>query len=192
MLLMITLSLSIKHWVLDIYTVPTASMQPTIMAGDWVLLNIWSPKVERNAVMAFRNPERPSEALIKRCVGMPLDSVLRESNGDYRLLRAGEGVAPALRWVIPKRGLKVWMNADNFLFYKPLVEQCEGGQLGWVANRLYINGQLTSAYTFQQDYYFFLGDNAEDSRDARQFGLVQEGAVFGKWVDLCCFKKVVQ
>ena len=43
-----------------------------------------------------------------------------------------------------------------------------------------IDGKATTSYTFQQDYYFVMGDNRDNSEDSRFWGFVPMDHVVGK------------
>lgn len=69
--------------VVEIFDVPSSSMEPTLAPGDHVLVSksaylLGEP--ERGDVAALRNPEARDEVLIKRIVGLPGDKVeIRDS-----------------------------------------------------------------------------------------------------------------
>ena len=45
---------------------------------------------------------------------------------------------------------------------------------------IYINGKKANKYTFKQDYYWMMGDNRQNSLDARNWGYVPFDHVVGK------------
>lgn len=172
----------IKLFCLDIYCVPTASMQPTIKIDDKILVQKCLFTPQKESVLAFRLPQNPDELYIKRCKGMPLDTVWIDANRNYQIQKnVMQGIDNAF-FIIPKKGLKVKIDFKNITFYKPLIERDEDGQIGVIGGQLYINGIVAQEYTFQQNYYFMLGDNPNSSVDSRTFGVVGEGLMLGKMI----------
>ncbi|MFA5564546.1 MAG: signal peptidase I [Acidimicrobiia bacterium] len=78
----LAVAFAIKIFLIQAFYIPSASMEPTLKAGDRVLVNKVSYRlhdVHRGDVIVFRRPpnEPPSsiEDLIKRVVGLPGDTV---------------------------------------------------------------------------------------------------------------------
>jgi signal peptidase I len=81
---------------------------------------------------------------------------------------------------IPEAGETVELNAESLPFYKRIIEEYEKNDLTINGDEIYINGKLTSSYTFKQDYYWMMGDNRHNSEDARYWGYVPFDHVVGK------------
>lgn len=76
----VLLALGTRHWVVEIVRVPSDSMLPSIMSGDYVLVEKWATRVigrlpGRGAVVVFRDPGTDRSRLIKRVIGQPGDRV---------------------------------------------------------------------------------------------------------------------
>ena len=72
---------------------------------------------------------------------------------------------------IPKKGSTVALNEYNLPLYKKIIREYEGNRLEKDETTIYINGKATKEYTFQQDYYWMMGDNRHRSEDSRFGGL---------------------
>ncbi|EAR12472.1 possible signal peptidase [Polaribacter irgensii 23-P] len=81
---------------------------------------------------------------------------------------------------IPKAGVTVKLDISSLPYYKQIIENYENNDLSVVENTIFINGTEANSYTFQQDYYWLMGDNRHNSLDARYWGYVPFDHVLGK------------
>ncbi|WP_423818813.1 signal peptidase I [Salinimicrobium sp. TIG7-5_MAKvit] len=111
----------------------------------------------------------------------------------------GENVfphVPKLNWnmdnygpiYIPKRGSTIPLTKQSIPFYKRIIQEYERNNLQVTEKGIFINGKQANEYTFKQDYYWMMGDNRQNSLDARKWGYVPFDHVVGKpifiWLSL--------
>lgn len=190
----------LRSFIVEPFKIPSGSMIPTLLVGDFILVNKWTYGIRlpvlnkkvisinepaRGDVMVFRYPADPSMDYIKRVVGLPGDKV---EYLDKRLRVNGQPVqmAPQDDYLHPDR-----------LYYSPRFSE----QLGKVEHSVLIERDVPAFvpqvldYPFRENctyttagvnctvppgHYFVMGDNRDSSSDSRVWGFVPDANVVGK------------
>ncbi len=100
----------------------------------------------------------------------PYNTELFPSNGDNML--------PI---TVPKKGMKVTLDAKNLALYKSVITTFDlNKNAEFKDGKIYIDGKPITEYTFNQNYYFMMGDNRNNSDDSRGWGFVPADHIVGK------------
>jgi signal peptidase I len=180
--IIIVVAVFIVTFSLQPFRIPSSSMEPTLMVGDFLLVNkqvsperddsslfLPTPTIHRGDVIVFHYPVDPAMHLVKRVVGLP---------GDHIRLRGGH-VQINGRSIDEPYAIYRPSGPDNFRDNFPRLESAdpEIDSRWWVRMRKLIdNGELI----VPAGNYFVLGDNRNDSEDSRYWGFVPEDSIVGR------------
>jgi signal peptidase I len=181
----ILIVLLIRSFLFEPFRIPSDSMMPTLLDGDFIFVNkyayglrlpVINSKVvainspQRGDVIVFRLPSDPSTNYIKRLVGLPGDHIVVR---DRQLFVNGERMPMRLDGVYQGHG-----HTGARIGFE---------QLGAAEHEvLYLMDRYTRDYeqTVPEGHFFFMGDNRDNSRDSRfpEVGFVPERNLVGKAV----------
>jgi signal peptidase I len=159
-----------RAYLVQAFKIPSGSMEENLLIGDHILVNkfVYGPAgplertllpqraIRRGDVVVFKYPEDPSRDFIKRCIGLPGDTIeisykVLFLNG--REVRDDSYVYHLDERIIPRSDLLAasFRGRDNF-----------------------------GPFTVPPDHYFCLGDNRDNSNDSRFWGPVPASYVRGR------------
>jgi len=198
----------LRSFVVEPFKIPSGSMIPTLLVGDYILVNkydygirlpvihkemidIGSP--QRGDVMVFRYPDDPSLDYIKRVIGLPGDRI---EYRDKRLIINGK--------LVPEHRIADYLSKSTMQYSTRYVED-----LGRVTHQILIDKDAPAyvpqpgPFPFEKDchynangvtctvpagHYFVMGDNRDNSSDSRFWGFVPDANIVGKaffvWLNL--------
>jgi len=82
---------------------------------------------------------------------------------------------------IPREGMKIPVNDSTLAIYGTTIREYDHNKTVEIeGGKLTIEGKEVTEYTFNQNYYFMMGDNRHNSLDSRYWGFVPEDHIVGK------------
>jgi len=177
--------LLLRSFVVEPFRIPSGSMMPTLLNGDFILVNKFSyglrlpllgtkfmelDEPARGDVVVFRYPGDPSIDYIKRVIGLPGDHVTYVRD---RLIINGEPVEQVVQGRFAGTG--VAMAASGASLREEVIGDVKH-------NILEDPRHFTreGEYTVPEGQYFVMGDNRDNSNDSRFWGTVPEDNLVGK------------
>jgi signal peptidase I len=192
----ILIVLLLRSFLVEPFRIPSGSMMPTLLVGDFILVNKFAyglrwpvlntkfvevGKPERGDVVVFRFPSDPSTDYIKRVVGTPGDEIYyrnktlyingepmpQTSVGTYTGVGSGRGMTGAAMALEKIDGVD---GVEHRILVNPMVPDFGPG----------CRELLHGPRKVPDGHYFVMGDNRDNSNDSRCWGLVPEGNLVGK------------
>ncbi|MEO1957710.1 MAG: signal peptidase I [Methylophilaceae bacterium] len=200
----------IRSFIAEPFKIPSASMNPTLLAGDYILVNkftyglrvpVWNSvflnvsEPKRGDVMVFHFPPNPKIDYIKRVIGLPGDRIQYQ---DKQLTINGQQVA-----MVALEGADYEMQGESIIKSRQLEEQLPNMRHNvllhnmpnrYVADSLggrFLNGETVIV---PEGHYYVMGDNRDNSSDSRVWGFVPErnlvGRAFSIWFNFDDFSRI--
>jgi signal peptidase I len=204
----------VRSFVVEPFKIPSGSMVPTLLVGDFILVNkfeygirlpITNTKitegrpVERGDVVVFRYPKDESVDYIKRVIGLPGDVVEYQ---DKKLTINGKPV--------PETPLPDYLDDERMGYSKQFEEDLDGRKNAILNNPAvppFIVGAEDYPYRDNCTYnargvickvppgnYFMMGDNRDNSADSRYWGFAPDRNIVGRaffiWMNFSDLKRI--
>lgn len=181
----ILIVLLLRSFLVEPFRIPSASMMPTLVAGDFILVNkfryglrlpvigtklIDMEEPQRGDVIVFRYPRNPSIDYIKRVIGLP---------GDHITYRNRQVLVNGNAMPVKFLGRYTGLGAGRSMSGARLLEE----KLSGVVHNILITTSRPSyegEFVVPKGQYFVMGDNRDNSNDSRFWGTVPEKNLVGK------------
>jgi signal peptidase I len=189
------LVLGLRSFLAEPFRIPSGSMMPNLLIGDFILVNKFSYGIrlpvinkkifavgdpKRGEVFVFRYPGMSADDptigtdYIKRVIGLPGDTINVEEN---RISVNGVPFSYAESGIFIGKGVSAPQNG-----YKTITEKMPTLEHVILEDDNIDIGQRTSNGTWvvPEGHYFAMGDNRDNSADSRYWGFVPEQNLVGK------------
>lgn len=182
----------IRSFIIQPYRVPTGSLEPTVLPGDFIAVKQYAyglrvPVINQKIakvgepktgdIALFHWPVDTSKLFVKRVIGVPGDHVVYKNkvltiNGkEMKQQYIGKGID------IEQEGLN-----------SPADQKIE--DLNGIRHQIFVKPEVNDPVDIDivvpKGHYFMMGDNRDDSDDSRSWGFVPEkflvGKAFGVWL----------
>jgi signal peptidase I len=189
----IAIFLVLRAFFIEAYRIPSGSMIPTLLVGDWLFVNklVYGPHVPftnynlpgysepaRSEVVVFESPpqidqpEDPTPTLVKRLIGMPLDTIYMRDGMVYT-----NGLAQRQGFPLADQEKGDPNEVSDLFDWQKKVGLKESRFGAAPAQPTHDNW---GPFIVPAAHYFMMGDNRYQSKDSRYWGFVPRKNVRGR------------
>lgn len=183
--------LLLRSFVIQPYRVPSGSLEPTLIPGDFILVNqyeygirlpVWHNKIfsvshlKRGQIALFHWPVNPHITFVKRVIGLPGDRV---SYINKVLFINGKEMKQKY---LGERAIQQSDRKLRMSYYQEDLDGVKHGIYVCAKDEKFCPNQGVNFYNLliPQGQYLMMGDNRDDSDDSRNWGFVPEGQFIGR------------
>jgi signal peptidase I len=170
------LALLIREFIVQSFHIPSGSMIPTLLIGDFILVDKITYRLrepERGDVVVFHFPLNEETYYVKRIVGVPGDKV-QVIDGTLYI----NGKPCKYQFVGPYTYREQGREYTGKLYYEFLPKR-NGKVKKHFVLKTGAQGDNTQVFTVPKDKYFMMGDNRNNSYDSRYWGFVDRDKIVG-------------
>jgi len=177
--------LLIRSFLGEPFRIPSSSMMPTLLIGDFILVNKFSyglrlpvlnTKVvelgepKRGDVVVFRPPHHPDQDWIKRIIGLPGDRI---GYHNKQIFVNGEPVP------MQPAGIYIGVGRGRDHTGAQMLRETLDGREHVLLHRDH-RSRGDGDFEVPAGHYFVMGDNRDNSEDGRFWGFVPEDQLVGR------------
>ena len=177
--------LILRAFVAEPFRIPSGSMMPTLLHGDFILVNKFTYGIRlpvlhakimdtgtprRGDVAVFRFPVNPADDYIKRIIGLPGDRIEYRNKtvfvNDRPMQQASNGVYRGTGSNSVMNGIPVFSEDLEEIRHDVMIT--------------YPRYNIPIVEVVPENHYFVMGDNRDHSSDSRSWGFVPEENLVGR------------
>lgn len=193
----------IRFFIIEPFRIPSGSMIPTLLPGDFIFVNKFSyginvPFIKKN-IIKMNKPERGDiivfyhkngKKYIKRVLGVQDDKITYINK---QIIINGQKIKNK------KLSTEIDLNENKTLFNTTIFKELISPKKEYIIQKydnIDYNKYNYTEIKIPEKSYFVLGDNRDNSEDSRFWGFVEEKDIIGKailiWISLDMNKYIIR